>query len=181
MAKSLILAVVDSVKIIATPGTSAAEKADSVFNLFGVTVTSLVVEAIFEAIEKGIGIPEFLLKPLQIIATVVCTNLTMLVLQKADLFDVRFGFKVESIRKLFKEERDNYEAEMQIASTYSSSVVDEIIDAAKEESRRIYDELLSLDPHKQLVRKDLESVSNMFGMNISFEAKWLEFLGISIT
>ena len=62
--KSLIMAVVDSVRVIATPETTAAQKADAVFNLFGITITNIVIELLFEAIEKGAHIPEFLLKPL---------------------------------------------------------------------------------------------------------------------
>lgn len=103
IAKNLVLSTVDAVRIIADPNASAAEKADSVFNLFGITITSCVLEVLFELAGDVLRIPEpfddIVFGPLQILATVVCTNLTMLILQKADLFDVRFGFKINAVKK----------------------------------------------------------------------------------
>jgi len=94
VAKKLVLSTVDAVKIIADKSSSPAEKADAVFNLYGVTITSCVIDVIFSSIKM----PEPIIAPLQILATVICTNLTMLILQEADLFDVRFGFKINNIK-----------------------------------------------------------------------------------
>lgn len=176
--KNLVMSVVDSVKIIATPGTTPAQKADAVFNLFGITITNIVIELLFEAIEKGAHIPEMLLKPLQIITSVVCTNLTMLVLQKADLFDVRRGFKLEQVRKVFAEERELYEKEMRIAEEYADVTVEKLIESAKQESVAIYNDLIAMDVKRQSVRENLEKINTMFDVGIDFEDQWLKFLGI---
>lgn len=178
--KSMVLSVVDSVKIITTPGMSGAQKADSVFNLFGVTITNVVIELIFEAIENGAHIPEMLLKPLQIITSVVCTNLTILILQKADLFDVRRGFKLGQIRKVFAEERERYALEMETAEDYADYKVNYLIEKAKAESVEIYNNLMSIDVGKQSVRGDLERINSLFDIDIDFDAEWLKFLGINL-
>lgn len=177
IAKNLALATVDAVRIIADKNASPSEKADSVFNLFGVTITSCILEVLFELVEKSFGIPEFLLAPLQILATVVCTNLTMLILQKADLFDVRFGFKINAIKKIFEEERQLFAQEMSIAEQYADERIQQIILNAKNESRNIYNALQELDPKTQRVRGQLEGISRMFSMNIDFDSEWLKFIG----
>ena len=180
--KNLVMATVDAVRIIADKNASAAEKADSVFNLFGVTITSCVVEVLFEIAAEALHIPspwdDVIFGPLQILATVVCTNLTMLILQKADLFDVRFGFKVNAIKKIFEEERALYGQQMQIAEQYAHTQIEEIITVAREESLQIYKDLQELDPKTQSVRGQLEGINRMFSMNIDFDSEWLRFIGM---
>lgn len=177
--KNVVMSTVDAIKIIATPGTSKAEKADAVVNLFGITITNFVVEVLFEIIENGLHIPEFLLTPLQLITSVICTNLTMLVLQKADLFDVRFGFKLNALRAMFAEEREKYNQEVMVAENYTNQEIEQLLEKAKQDSREIYQELMELDPHTQSVRSSLNKVNQMFQMNINFEAEWLRFIGIN--
>lgn len=154
------------------------------FNLFGVTITSCVIEVLFELAAESLHIPEpfddIIFGPLQILTTVVCTNLTMLILQKADLFDVRFGYKMNAIKKVFDEERNAYSAELAIAEQYSSQQIDAIIIAAKEESMNIYSQLQEIDPKKQSVRGQLDSMNQLFDMNIDYEKEWLKFIGIDI-
>lgn len=182
IAKNLALSTVDAVRIIADKNASPAEKADSVFNLFGVTITSCVIEVLFELAADALHIPapfdEFIFGPLQILATVVCTNLTMLILQKADLFDVRFGFKVNALRTLFEEERSDYEAAMAHAGEYTKSAIEEIVMSAKNESMEIFRSLEELDPKTETVRPELDKINRMFSMNINFDAEWLRFLGL---
>lgn len=178
LAKSLVLSTVDAIRIITTPGKSKAEKADAVFNLYGITITTVVVDLLFDLLENGVHIPQVLLLPLQILVTVVCTNFTMLILEKADLFDVHFGFKINEIKKVFTEERARYDAEMAVAEQYTSDIVDRIIENAKAEGREIYNELVSLDPKMQSVRGTLERINTMFNMNIDFEEEWLNFIGM---
>lgn len=175
--KSLLLSTVDAVRIIADKNSTKAEKADSVFNLFGVTITACVVELLFELIENTFGIPEFLLTPLQILATVVCTNLTMLILQKADLFDVRFGFKINAVKEIFEEERQAFDYEMSLVESYSNEQIALIIQKTREECVDIYNNLIEFDPQNNSVRGDLERINRMFGMGIDFDSEWSNFTG----
>lgn len=177
--KNVVLSTVDAIKIIATPETSKAEKADAVVNLFGITITNFVVEVLFEIIENGLRIPEFLLAPLQLITSVICTNLTMLVLQKADLFDVRFGFKLNALRAMFAEEREKYNQEMMVSENYTNQEIERLLEKARKDSREIYQELVELDPHTQSARSSLNKINQMFQMDINFEAEWIQFIGIN--
>lgn len=179
LAKNLLLASVDSVRIIADKTRTGAEKADAVTNLLGVTVTSFAVELLFEAIEKGFSIPEWLLSPLQIIVTVICTNLTMLVLQKADLFDVRFGYKIRAIEDTFEKARSDMDYAMSIATEAANSDISELLRQAKEDCMLVYNNLMNANPYEYNVRDDLQRVSNMFHMDVHFDAAWLRFLGIN--
>ena len=182
IAKNLMLSTVDAVRIIADKNATAAEKADSVFNLFGVTITSCVIEVLFELAAEALHIPnpwdEIIFGPLQILVTVVCTNLTMLILQKADLFDVRFGFKVNAVKKIFDEERLIYTQNMTNMEHYTHLQIDAIINSAREESVQIYNALQELDPNPHAVRGQLEGINRMFSMNINFDAEWLRFIGM---
>lgn len=182
IAKNLVLATVDAVRIIANKDSTAAEKADSVFNLFGITITSCVIEVLFELASDALHIPEpfddIVFGPLQILATIVCTNLTMLILQKADLFDVRFGYKISAIKQVFNEEREAYSLELATAEQYSTQRIEAILEATKEESLNIYNQLQEIDPKKQSVRGQLNSMNQLFGMDIDYEKDWLRFMGI---
>lgn len=179
LVKRVVLATVDAIRIIADPNATAAEKADSVFNLFGVTIANFAVEVLFEFIEKGLHLPRFLCNPLRIITSVICTNLTMLVLQKADLFDVRFGFKIKAINELFANMRMEYQQECEAAGTYADYIIQELIKQAREEGKEIYNRLMECNPKTDSVESDLNRVNKMFRMNINFDEEWLKFIGLS--
>ena len=179
--KNLVLAVVDSVKIIADKNASVAQKADSVVNLFGVTITSCVVDAIFDFIQSNIPIPEFLILPLQTIATVVCTNFVTLILQQVDLFDVRFGFKMKALQDLFLETRKEYEENISAAEQAANEVIQQMINQAKQDATDIYEKLRAMNPYEQDAYGQLNQVNQMFHMNIDFDQEWLQFLGLNLS
>ncbi len=177
IAKSLVMSVVDAIKIVTSPNTSGAQKADSVFTLFGVTVTNIVLELLFEAIEDGLGIPEFLLSPLQIITSVICTNLVMLILEKADLFNVRLGFKMAELEEMFERERENYNRQYEEYNQTTQEEIADLLQKIKDDCQNISDSLKNFDPYEDSAREILEDVNRIFNMNIDFEAEWQNFLG----
>ncbi len=179
MAKTIVMSTIDAVKIIANKESSRAEKADAVTNLYAIAVTNIVVEVLFELIEKGVKLPEWLLKPLQILTSVVCTNATMLVLQKADLFDVRLGFKINKIRDVFTEANLEYNYQVKMASEYTNDAIQKMIQEAREDSIKVYNNLIELNPYENDVTNDLKKVADMFNMEIEFEDEWLRFIGLS--
>lgn len=164
-AGKIVLSTVDAARIIADRNASPAEKADSVFNLFGVTITSCVIEVLFELAADALHIPEpfddIVFGPLQILTTVVCTNLTMLILRKADLFDVRFGFKINAIKNIFAEEYAAYEQEMAIAEDIAETEVQMILAQAKEDCLYIYNALEELDPVSGSAQPQLDRIGPM--------------------
>jgi hypothetical protein len=170
LAKNLVLATVDAIRILVQKDSSRAEKADAVTNLFAVTMTTFAVDALFDSISAGLHIPDFLLMPLQILTTVICTNLTMLILQKVDLFDVRFGMKINSIRTLFENTADDYADEMMLAEKFATDEINNIIAQAEDECRQIYENLADLNPYETDVRNDLIKINDMFGMGVQFAA-----------
>lgn len=181
IAKSLVISTVDAVRIIADKNSTKAEKADSVFNLFGVTVTSCVIEVLFEMMAESLHIPdpfdEIIFGPLQILTTVICTNLTMLILEKADLFDVRYGYRIIAIKQIFEEERTAYERDVALVEAQGYANIDKIIETVRTECKCIFSNLQEMDVKTQSVRPGLEKVGAMFNLDIDFEKKWLEFLG----
>lgn len=181
IAKNLVLSTVDAVRIVADKNASPAEKADSVFNLFGVTITSCVIEVLFELAADALHIPEpfddIVFGPLQILATVICTNLTMLILQKADLFDVRFGFKINAIKNVFAEEYAVYEQEMNIAEDIAESEVQQLLQRARGDCMSIYTALENLNPRTASAQPQLNQISKMFNVYIDYDEKWAKFIG----
>lgn len=107
--KQVVLISVDAIKIMLDKNRSEAEKMDAILQLVSGLVISVVCEILFEYIEKQFGIPEMFLMPLQMLTTIVCSNFIMITLQEADLFSVRYGYKLQNIQKIFKEEQENYD------------------------------------------------------------------------
>ena len=181
IAKNLVLSTVDAVRIIADKNASPAEKADSVFSLFGVTITSCVIEVLFELAADALRIPEpfddIVFGPLQILTTVVCTNLTMLILQKADLFDVRFGFKINAIKNIFAEEYEAYAQEMAIAENMAEAEIQELLERARADCLSIYSSLEEMDLMNEFAQPHLDQIGRMFNVSVDFDAKWEKFLG----
>lgn len=176
-AKNLVLSTVDAVKILATKGTTPSQKADSVCNLFAVTMTTFVVDTLFESISLGLYIPEFLIMPLQILITVICTNLIMVILQKMDLFDLRFGFKMNAIRDMFEKSNNVFNLKIEHAETNASEEIALMIKQAKIDCLQIYQDIMKKNPYESDVQYELSRISKMFGLNVEFGKNWQKFVG----
>lgn len=178
-AKSLVLSTVDAIRILMDKNTDSTQKADAVFNLYSITITSCAMDALFGYIAYKTNLPDWLLTSLQIVATVIVTNFTMLILKKLDLFDVNYGFKIAQIRNLFEETNKEYEEQYELAQQAADYSIDEIINMARHECISIYDNLEEMDMKKSSAREDLEKINQLFSVGISFEEDWLRFLGVS--
>lgn len=179
IAKSLVLSTVDAVRVLMDKNADSTHKADAIFNLYSVTITSCAVDVIFEFIKYECNLPEWLLAPLQVLTTVICTNLTMLILRKADLFDVNYGFKMAQIRKLFADTNIMYEQQFQLAMDVADYRIAEIIEAAKQECMAIYENLEEMNMYQSSTRADVEKINAMFSVGVDFESDWLKFIGVS--
>ncbi len=181
IAKNLVLSTVDAVRIISNPNATRAQKADSVVNLFSVTITSCVIEVMFEVLGDTLHIPEpfddIIFGPLQILTTVICTNLTMIILKKADLFDVQRGFRMTQIRTLFSEAEDEVAEMYSVSRAYADFEIKRIIKQARIECHSISDNLSEMDLSRDSVRHELEKINKMFSMGIDFDQEWLKFMG----
>ena len=176
--KSLVLSTVDAIRVLMDKNMDSTHKADAVFNLFSITITSCAIDVVFEYISIQCALPEWLLAPLQILATVVCTNFTMLILRKADLFDVNYGFKMAQIRNVFEETDRKYEEEFELAMKTANYMIDDIIEQAKSECKEIYENLEEMNMLNQSARGDLQRVNRLFSVGIDYEDDWLKFIGV---
>lgn len=180
LAKNIVMSVVDAVKIIGNKNATTSEKADSVFNLFSITITSFVIEVLMEYIEKQFAIPEALLSPLQTIITVICTNIVMLILQKADLFDIRYGLLISNIKETFEKENKLYTERINLLKFESEEKIGVILNQVNEEIAQIKQQFNDLNIFSNDVKIELEKVNEIFNMNINFEEEWNRYIGVAL-
>ncbi|WP_052191709.1 hypothetical protein, partial [Cetobacterium sp. ZWU0022] len=143
--KQVVLISVDAIKIMLDKNRSKAEKMDAILQLVSGLVISVVCEILFEYIEKQFGIPEVFLMPLQMLTTIVCSNFIMITLQEADLFSVRYGYKIENIQKIFKEEQENYDNQFEKILNHIDYSNTYEIDKIKNELLNLKQEISNID------------------------------------
>lgn len=181
IAKSLVMATVDAVRISANPNASRPEKADAICNLYSVTITNCVVDVLFEVIRYYVRVPEpyasIIWGPLQFLTTIICTNLTIIILKQSDLFAVQYGFKASKIRSLFSETNQLLENEYSISSSASEAEINSIISNARKTCQEIYNNLLEFDSFSTSALPDLKQINTIFSIDIDFESSWLSFIG----
>ena len=162
------------------PETSAAQKADSITKIMFTTINTIVLEILFEYLEKQFSLPDIIMEPLQLIVTIISTNAIMLVLDKVDLFNVRYGLLSANIEKIFNEENARYveESKKLLAEGYQASSHDlKLITANITE---IMESMKLLDMQKDDALESLENVNHLFSMGIDFEEEWYYFSGQEI-
>lgn len=174
IAKELVMSVVNCIKTLFDSSKSAAEKGDAIMKIISVTITGIVVDIIFDSITF---LPPFLVEPLQILVTVIATSGVMLILQKLDLFNVRYGLLVANIEKAFNEENEQYLAASQANYNYGFSLMDEQIEALQKDINDIQESLSVLDVYHDDVTPYLQRISQIFDMQIDFEKEWAEYVG----
>lgn len=173
--KQLVLSLVNCVKIIADKNTSSAQKADSVSKLMAATVTTIALEILFEWMEKRFGLPDILMEPLQIIVTIIVTNVIMLILQKADLFDVQYGLLVSNIQMIFEQEQQAYLEESSRLEKRSEEEAKAYMEMLNKQISDLEDSLDGFDPFKDDAGEDLEKLNEIYQMDIDFKKEWLDF------
>lgn len=180
VAKSLVLALVQSVRVLCDPKASGAEKADAVTKILAATITNVVVVILFEMLENTLSIDSngfmgSLLDVLRIIVSVIATNLIMLILQKADLFDVQYGLLVANIEQVFAEERQQY---LDTSARLTEEVRAEMsyyMDELNNRMENLEKSIQALDLYKNEVLPGLEEINDLFAIGIDFQAEWRDF------
>ncbi|PEQ91744.1 hypothetical protein CN481_15760 [Bacillus sp. AFS006103] len=179
LVKDLVLAVVDSVKILFDKKATPAQKADSIFNLMSVTIANTVVIILMEYLEKQFSIPSFLVEAIEILAVVITTNLVMLILQKADLFNVRYGFMMANIEKIFVESNHKYDAAITTLETETNTEIDSIINQVADEITTMEERFMQMNLYSDSVKDDLEKINRIFNMEIDFDKEWENYIGLA--
>lgn len=180
LAKNLVLSSVDAIKVVCDKNSTSPEKADSIFNLFSATITTFSIETLCEYIEKQFNITESLLLPIETIITVVCTNFVMLILQKADLFDMRYGLLVSNIEKVIDEENVLYVDKMNALKSQANEEANTVMNDVKEEIQEMVQQLRKLNVYSDDEQAELEEVNEVLDMKMAFEEEWLQYMGVAL-
>ena len=175
-AKQVVMSLVSCVRTIADKNMSAAQKADAVTKTLAVVISGIVLELLFEYMEKQFGLPDFLMEPLQIVVTILSTNAIMLILQKLDLFNVQYGFLIANMERVFNETNEQF-----------ITASDELIATGEEEMKQqmqklndqihdITETIQQLDFYRESAQPQLQQMSDTFAMGIDFDTEWEEFI-----
>jgi len=173
--KQLVMSLVQCVKILFDGKATAAEKADAITKTLSVSVSIVVVELLFEYLEKQFQLPKPLMEPLQIIVTIVATNVIMLVLQKADLFDVQYGLLVANIEKCFEETNAAYVRDSDALLTSGTAEMQALMADLEAQAQDIQASIEQVNPYREDVTPHLESINALFDMGIDLETEWRTF------
>lgn len=173
--KQLVLSLVSCVKIIFSKNATPAQKADAVTKTMSVTISTVVLEVLFEWMENQFGLPDILMEPLQIIATILVSNLIMLILQKADLFDVQYGFLVSNIQAIFEQENQAYLEESNRLKQQGEREAEAYMDELHEQIAGIENSLADFDPFEGDACIELDKLNEIYQMGIDFKKEWIDF------
>lgn len=172
MIKVFAVSVVDVVKITCDSTRTAAEKAEAVTSLLSVAITGVLIEIVFEYIEKVTGIPEIFIAPLQMIVTIMASNFIMLGLKKIDLFGVRGQINKATVLSILEEERQLYHQTYAELAQRADTNIQQLISTVQQECVEFTRSINEMDMFKQEARPALQGISDAFGMNIDFDGEW---------
>lgn len=174
--KQLVMSLVNCIKILVDKKATAAQKMDAITKTLSVTVTAVVLEVLFEYLEKQLGLPDILMEPLQVIVTIMATNVIMLVLQKADLFDVQYGLLVANMERVFDEANASYLQESTALFEEKSTEMKQYMQDLNQHIQEIQESLEQFDLYKDEVTPELQKLNKIFNMEIDFNAEWQNFV-----
>ncbi|RMD02318.1 hypothetical protein D9O40_06690 [Clostridium autoethanogenum] len=174
--KEVVMSLVNCVKILCDGKSTASQKADAITKTLSVSINTVVMELLFEYLQKQLGLPEMLMEPLQIIVTIISTNIIMLVLQKLDLFDVQYGLLISNMEKVFDEANEEYLNESNILFENNSEEINRYMNNIKAHMQEIQESISKVDINKEEITPYLEKLNELFDMEINFNSEWNEFI-----
>lgn len=177
--KELVLTVINCIKTLVDDKRSAVEKADAITKIISMTITTIVVDILAEYLQAQFGLPDIFIEPLQILLTILATNVVMVLLEELDLFNLKYGFLIANIEKIFDEEKDKYMKKSEENFNYYADKMQEQLESIKESISISVNNIKSLNVYEDDVIEDLDRINKIFGMNINFEEEWKKYLGYS--
>lgn len=173
--KNIILSFVNCCKTVVNPKMSAVQKADSITKVMFTTINSIVLEILFEYLEKQFALPDILMEPLQIIVTIISTNLIMLALDELDLFNMRYGVLTSNIEKLFIEENEKFMEDSFAMMSKEYETSNETLKLIESDIADITDSIQMLNLMQDDPLDSLDNINKIFSMGIDFEDEWRYF------
>ena len=175
MIKDIVMALVNSIKILGDKNRTAAEKADAIVNTLGITISSIAVNVIIEYLEIQFPFLKPLSDPLQVIITILTANISMLILQKMDIFNVRYGLMVAKIREIFEEGRAEYKEQLKLLEDETYTNIDKILEQTEFEIFNIITDISSANINEKDLKDEIDIINKTFNMGIDLEKEWNQF------
>lgn len=175
MIKDIVMAFVNSIKILGDKNRTAAEKADAVVTTLGITISSIAVNVIIEILEKQCQPLKPFTDPLQVIITILTTNIVMLILQKVDIFNVRYGLMVAKIKEIFEEGRAEYREQLKLLEDETYTNIDKLLEEAEFELFNVITDISSADINEKDLKEEIDIINKTFNMGINLQEEWNQF------
>ena len=175
MIKDIVMAFVNSIKILGDKNRTAAEKADAVVTTLGITISSIAVNVIIEILEKQCQPLKPFTDPLQVIITILTTNIVMLILQKVDIFNVRYGLMVAKIKEIFEEGRAEYKEQLKLLEDETYTNIDKLLEEAEFELFNVITDISSADINEKDLKDEIDIINKTFNMGIDLQEEWNQF------
>lgn len=172
--KTVVLSVLDSVRIITQANSSTAEKADSITNLFVLALTNVLIEIAAEYLELY-GVPSVVMEAVQVLVSVVASNLVFILMEKLDLFDVRYGFKITKLEQILADISNEYDTQYIELRDRTQEEIDVIKNEIRQQISAIQKNMEERDFYNEDVIEDVERINHLFDMNIGFQKEWETF------
>lgn len=175
MIKDIVMAFVNSIKILGDKNRTAAEKADAVVTTLGITISSIAVNVIIEILEKQCPPLKPFTDPLQVIITILTTNIVMLILQKVDIFNVRYGLMVAKIKEIFEEGRAEYKEQLKLLEEETYTNIDKLLEETEFELFNVITDISSADINEKDLKDEIDIINKTFNMGINLQEEWSQF------
>lgn len=175
MIKDIVMAFVNSIKILGDKKRTAAEKADAVVTTLGITISSIAVNVIIEILEKQCPPLKPFTDPLQVIITILTTNIVMLILQKVDIFNVRYGLMVAKIKEIFEEGRAEYKEQLKLLEEETYTNIDKLLEETEFEIFNVITDISSADINEKDLKDEIDIINKTFNMGINLKEEWSQF------
>lgn len=175
MIKEVVMALVNSIKILGGKNRTAAEKADAIVSTLGITISSIAVNVIIEYLEIQFPFLKPLSDPLQVIITILTANISMLILQKMDIFNVRYGLMVAKIKEIFEEGRAEYKKQLKLLEDETYTNIDKLLEEAEFEIFDVITNISSTDIDEKDLKEEIDIINKTFNMGIDLQEEWNQF------
>lgn len=175
MIKEVVMALVNSIKILGDKNKNAAEKADAIVSTLGITISSIAVNVIIEYLEVQFPFLKPLSDPLQVIITILTANISMLILQKMDIFNVRYGLMVAKIKEIFEEGRAEYKEQLKLLEDETYTNIDKILEQTEFEIFNVITDISSADINEKDLKDEIDIINKTFNMGIDLQEEWNQF------
>ena len=99
----------------------------------------------------------------------------MLILQKMDIFNVRYGLMVAKIKEIFEEGRAEYREQLQQLEDETYKNIDKILEQTEFEIFNVITDIYSADINEKDLKDEIDIINKTFNMGIDLEKEWNQF------